>query len=187
MSTDADRWERIPPGPWPTVLIDPPWPQQVIGKFRRRHACPRAMPYPTLTVPQIASLPVPDLSGPGTHLWLWTTNAHLGAGLDLLARWGFRYMAPITWVKPSGFGAWWIHRTQTLLFAYRPPCRFMSKHHPTVIMAAATRHSRKPPAAYDLIEAVSPGPRLELFARPPVRPGWAAWGDEIEQPPTPNP
>jgi N6-adenosine-specific RNA methylase IME4 len=39
-------------------------------------------------------------------------------------------------------------------------------------------HSRKPDELYDIIEACSPGPFLELFARCP-RNGWSAWGDEI--------
>lgn len=39
-------------------------------------------------------------------------------------------------------------------------------------------HSEKPAASYDLIELVSLGPRLELFARGQPRLGWETWGDE---------
>lgn len=49
---------------------------------------------------------------------------------------------------------------------------------PSLILAPRTEHSRKPEAAYRAIEAVSPGPRLELFARR-QREGWDVWGDEI--------
>jgi N6-adenosine-specific RNA methylase IME4 len=38
-------------------------------------------------------------------------------------------------------------------------------------------HSRKPDEQYDLIEACSPGPYLELFARG-TRPNWSVWGNE---------
>lgn len=38
-------------------------------------------------------------------------------------------------------------------------------------------HSRKPDEIYDLIEACSPGPYLELFARF-RRGGWSQWGNE---------
>ena len=41
-------------------------------------------------------------------------------------------------------------------------------------------HSRKPDEQYELIEACSPGPYLELFARHP-RPGWTVWGDEADE------
>lgn len=39
------------------------------------------------------------------------------------------------------------------------------------------QHSRKPDGALDLIEIVSPAPRVELFARR-ARFGWDYWGDE---------
>jgi N6-adenosine-specific RNA methylase IME4 len=38
-------------------------------------------------------------------------------------------------------------------------------------------HSAKPEAFYDLVESVSPGPYLELFARR-QRLGWDTWGNE---------
>ncbi len=38
-------------------------------------------------------------------------------------------------------------------------------------------HSRKPDEIYHLIEACSPGPYLELFARF-LQPGWYQWGNE---------
>jgi len=38
-------------------------------------------------------------------------------------------------------------------------------------------HSAKPGEFYELVEAVTPGPRLELFARR-ARAGWDAWGDQ---------
>ena len=37
----------------------------------------------------------------------------------------------------------------------------------------------KPEEMYPIIERVSPGPYLELFARRP-QPNWDAWGNEIE-------
>jgi N6-adenosine-specific RNA methylase IME4 len=39
------------------------------------------------------------------------------------------------------------------------------------------QHSEKPEAFYDLVDRVSPGPRLELFARS-QRLGWDTWGNE---------
>lgn len=39
------------------------------------------------------------------------------------------------------------------------------------------RHSQKPEAFQDIVESVSPGPYLELFARR-ARPGWTVWGNE---------
>ena len=50
----------------------------------------------------------------------------------------------------------------------------------SVIRAPRTKHSAKPEEAHHLIERVSAGPRIELFART-TRPGWDVWGDEVPQ------
>jgi N6-adenosine-specific RNA methylase IME4 len=42
------------------------------------------------------------------------------------------------------------------------------------------KHSKKPEAFQDIVETVSPGPYLELFARRP-RIGWTVWGDDVVQ------
>jgi len=41
------------------------------------------------------------------------------------------------------------------------------------------KHSAKPEAFQDIVEQVSPGPYLELFARR-KRMGWSAWGNEVQ-------
>ena len=46
-------------------------------------------------------------------------------------------------------------------------------------------HSRKPDEQYDLIEACSPGPFLEMFARYPREAG-RAWGTEADDDITPR-
>ena len=40
-------------------------------------------------------------------------------------------------------------------------------------------HSRKPDEQYEIIEACSPGPYLELFARGERR-KWSVWGNQAE-------
>jgi len=40
-------------------------------------------------------------------------------------------------------------------------------------------HSRKPDEQYDIIEACSPGPFVELFGRG-ARKGWTTWGDQAD-------
>lgn len=49
----------------------------------------------------------------------------------------------------------------------------------SVLLHPRTEHSRKPDAFYtDVVEQVSPGPRLEMFARRP-RENWTVWGNEV--------
>ena len=48
------------------------------------------------------------------------------------------------------------------------------------LYAVGKVHSAKPEGFLDLVEATSPGPRLELFARR-QRLGWDTWGNEALQ------
>ena len=48
----------------------------------------------------------------------------------------------------------------------------------TWFVAQRREHSEKPELFQDLIERMSPGPRLELFARR-QRLGWTVWGNEV--------
>lgn len=164
-----------------TILADPPWAQELTGKWKRSNMRATELPYPTMTVDEIKALPVGDLADTGCHLWLWTTNQFLRAGFEVMEAWGFKYLAPITWVKPSGIGNYFIHRTQTILFGYKEKCQFpLERFKPTVLMATNPhKHSQKPEASYELIESVSPESRLELFARR-KRFGWDVWGNEVE-------
>ena len=137
--------------------------------------------YPTMSLQEIKNIPVAELADVGCHLWLWTTNQFLQCGFEVMESWGFKYLAPITWVKPSGIGNYFIHRTQTVLFGYKGKCVFpLARYQPTVVFATLPkRHSQKPTEIYELIESISPPPRLELFARN-KRDGWDCWGNEVE-------
>lgn len=134
-----------------------------------------------MTVDDIRRMSVGSLAADGAHLWLWTTNQFLHEGFHCLDAWGFKYLAPITWVKPSGCGNWFVSRTQTILFGYKGKCEFSrGRYEPTVLFSSCPRrHSAKPEESYQLIEKVSDEPRVELFARH-CRDGWDVWGNEVE-------
>lgn len=166
-----------------TILADPPWPLSMAGARKRAKegVKPASLAYPTMTVEQICAMSVAPLAAPECHLWLWTTNQHLEDGFKVMRAWGFKYLAPIHWIKASGQGNWFIHRTQTLLFGYRSRCIFpQARYLPNVFTSGdPVRHSQKPQESIALVESVSPPSRLELFARE-NRPGWDAWGNECE-------
>jgi hypothetical protein len=101
--------------------------------------------------------------------------------------WGFRYVSNIVWAKrrkdggPDGRGVGFYFRnvTEILLFGVKGSLRTLAPGRSQVNMIETRKreHSRKPDEQYDLIEACSPGPYLEMFARH-ARPGWSVWGDE---------
>ena len=172
------------------IVADPPWPFKGTGAWNNRRSTdpknngnrkPQRVAYPTMTHTAIEALPIAGMAEEDCHLWLWTDNTNLHAGFHVMQAWGFKYLAPIHWIKPAGCGMWWVHRTQTILFGYRGKCRFpLARFRPNLFTSSnPARHSEKPGEAFTLIESVSPGPRLELFARRP-RENWTVWGNEVE-------
>ena len=161
-----------------TIVIDPPWKQPMSGKWKNVY--PMELPYQTMSLDEIKSMPIADLAEAGCHLWLWTTNAFLRDGFDCMEAWGFKYLAPIHWIKPNGLGNWWQHRTQTILFGYYKKCQFnLERYLPNHFSAKVGKHSQKPSESYDLIERVSDPKRLDMFARS-QRQGWDVFGNEVE-------
>lgn len=162
------------------ILADPPWDIEQKGK---RGA---GIHYPLMDLAAIKGMPVGELAAEDAHLWLWVTNATLRHGYDVAEAWGFTVRSPLTWVKfRLGLGNYLRNSTEHLLFATRGRAPVQYRAQPTWIQAPVQDHSHKPEEQYALIERISPGPYLELFARrhPPHTPGrarWHVWGNEVE-------
>lgn len=172
--------------PFQTLLADPPWRfTNRTGKAAPEHR--RLSRYDTLTAGTIAAMPVCDVTADRAHCYLWVPNALLGDGLMVLQEWGFDYKSNLVWHKvradggPDGRGVGFYFRnvTELVLFGTRGKLRTLGPGRRQVNFLATRKreHSRKPDELYPIVEACSPGPYLELFARYP-RPGWSAWGDE---------
>lgn len=181
----VDPLPRIDGG-FATILADPPWRfANRTGKVAPEHR--RLDRYSTMTLEDIRLLPVAGCAAPNAHLYLWVPNALVPDGLAVMDAWGFRYVSNIVWAKrrkdggPDGRGVGFYFRnvTELILFGVRGAQRTLEPARSQVNMIETRKreHSRKPDEQYDLIEACSPGPRLELFARHP-REGWEVWGDE---------
>ncbi len=172
-----------------TILADPPWQfQNRTGKMAPEHK--RLTRYPTLTLREIMEIPVAQAAAESSHLYLWVPNALLPEGLEVMEAWGFKYKTNLVWQKvrkdglPDGRGVGFYFRntTELLLFGIKGSMRTLAPGRSQVnsIMSRKREHSRKPDEQYDIIEACSPSPYLELFARGP-RPKWAAWGNQAEE------
>ena len=180
---------RYAPCHYQCLLIDPPWPEHGGGKSKRgadRH-------YPLMSVRKIAALPVGELADPaGCHLWLWATGNYLADAIDCGRAWGLRYINFRPWVKaefggttglavpqPPGLGQYMRCDAEILLLFVRGKLPLPSYKPRQTIYAPRGRHSAKPLIAHEQIERMSPGPRIELFARQ-RREGWHAWGNEVQ-------
>lgn len=173
-----------------TILADPPW--QFVnrtGKIAPEHG--RLTRYPTLQVEEIAALPVERIAAPTAHLYLWCPNALLPDGFAVMKAWGFSYKSNIVWHKVRkdggsdgrGVGFYFRNVTELLLFGVRGKnARTLAPGRRQVNLLATRKreHSRKPDEQYKVIEACSPGPFLELFARG-SRKGWTTWGDQADE------
>ena len=184
----------LPDGQFATVLADPPWPYGDAGKKWAVIAKDRGqqrvndLTYETLTLPEIAGLPVRARAAKNAHLYLWTTNAFMREAHQVALRWGFVPKTIITWVKVKADGTpsmktgyYFRGATEHILFAVRGSLKLQTNRAiPTALLLPRVhQHSRKPDEVYDLIEECSPEPRLELFARR-AREGWTSWGDQVE-------
>jgi N6-adenosine-specific RNA methylase IME4 len=97
-----------------------------------------------------------------------------------LARgWGFEQKTILTWVKPRvGLGYYFRNNTEHVLFCVKGSLAPLTVPLRTAFNWAQGRHSEKPAGFYDLVESVSPGPYLDVFART-HRFNWDAFGNEV--------
>jgi N6-adenosine-specific RNA methylase IME4 len=172
-----------------TILADPPWQfTNKTGKVAPEHK--RLSRYQTLTTREIAELPVSAMADDISHLYLWCPNALLPDGLAVMKAWGFTYKSNLVWHKVRrdggsdgrGVGFYFRNVTELLLFGVRGRnARTLAPGRRQVNLLATRKreHSRKPDEQYVVIEACSPGPYLELFARG-TRAGWTTWGHQAD-------
>lgn len=188
METEAAQLPGLECRRYATILADPPWQfQNRTGKVAPEHR--RLRRYRTMSLDEIRSLPVGGHAAQTAHLYLWCPNALLPDGLEVMRAWGFQYKTNLVWYKvrkdggPDGRGVGFYFRnvTELLLFGVRGRMRTLApgRRQVNLLRSRKEEHSRKPEAMYELIEACSPGPYLELFARQ-RRDGWSQWGDELE-------
>lgn len=180
-----------------TIYADPPWQfQNRTGKVAPEHK--RLTRYETMTLGDIKALPVASIAGDKAHLYLWVPNALLPDGLAVLDAWGFEYKSNFIWEKirkdgePDGRGVGFYFRnvTEMLLFGIKKkssPNRTLApaRSQVNLIRTIKREHSRKPDEIIPIIEACSPGPRIELFARGD-RDGWTMWGNQASADYEPN-
>jgi N6-adenosine-specific RNA methylase IME4 len=172
----------LPLGPFTTIVADPPW-----ASMHQRSTYHRGKPerhYATMPTDEICALPVDDIAAPDAHLWVWGVNRLMEDAYRVVRAWGFTPMSLLTWCKRGpGMGYYLRNNTEHCIFATRgrpmvPNVKVMSSW----FEWPRLRHSEKPGQFFEIVETVSPGPYLEMFARR-TRPGWAAWGNDVQEAP----
>jgi N6-adenosine-specific RNA methylase IME4 len=194
----AQDLQQLPAGHFRTVLADPAWQfENRTGKVAPEHQ--RLRRYRTMSIDEICRLNVDRVMSETAHLYLWCPNALLPDGLVVMEAWGFTYKSNLVWHKVRrdggsdgrGVGFYFRNVTELLLFGVKGSSARTLEPGRRQVNFLETRkreHSRKPDEQYELIEACSPGPFLELFARaqeqadifPCRRQPWTRLGDEAD-------
>jgi N6-adenosine-specific RNA methylase IME4 len=125
MSDKASSWAPVPPQRYRTIVVDPPW-ELKAGPGFATNGPTRDLVYPTMTVEQIKSLSIREMSDNldgDAHLYLWTVNAWLRDAYDVARGWGFHPTQVIVWTKSTigtGLGGSWPSNVEFVLFCRRP-------------------------------------------------------------------
>lgn len=170
----------LPDGTYSTIVADPPWDIRT-GPDWGSNGPSRPLEYPTMSVEDIAALPVAERAAPNAHLYLWTINAYLSETYQIARAWGFEPSTLLTWCKPRhgiGLGGTYVLTTEHVLFCRRGSLGARERVDTSWFEWPRREHSVKPVEFFEMVERVSPGPYLELFARV-ERSGWDVWGNEV--------
>ena len=184
-------------GHYRVLLADPPWDfKNWSAKGEKKHA---KQHYNVMELMDIMTIPVAHLvHEEGAVCFMWTAAPYIPDSLTTLRCWGFKYKTMFPWVKmvkdmsKPAFGTGYILRSAaefvlvgTFAKAKKKDTKAARSQRNVVltveelsIFSRRRKHSEKPPEAFDLIEALYPGPYMELFARS-RRPGWDSWGDQL--------
>lgn len=174
-----------------TIVADPPWRIDLNRKTPHRRSGQKngrswavehvaQLTYPTMSDAEILALCPP--AADAAHLYLWTVNAKIEAAYQVARAWGFRPASLLTWAKTPmglGLGGTFCNTTEFCLFARRGTLPAKCRIPTTWWNWKRGKHSKKPEVFQDIIESVSPGPYLEMFARR-HREGWHVWGNEVD-------
>jgi len=172
---EEKRTRELPTGKYAVIYADPPWQYDNSGFNEAADN-----QYPTMPLDEICELPITDLADETTVLFLWATNPLLPEALKVLAAWGFEYKTNIAWIKDAGRGKGWYLKSkhELLLIGVKSETPHPIERPDSCFEAdRGSVHSRKPEKAYEIIESMYPGSKIELFSRV-ARNGWDSWGNE---------
>ena len=164
------------------IYADPPWDVKR-GPDWNSNGPSKPLPYPTMSIDQIKSLPIKEIADTKCHLYLWTINKYIRESYDVANAWGFNVSCMLTWCKPRhgiGIGGTFIQTTEYILFCRKGTLTAQKRIDTTWFEHKRLSHSEKPEMFRNMIVEVSGNlPRVELFARQKTE-GWDVWGNEVE-------
>ena len=165
------------------IYADPPWElKRGSPNLHAKNQGNRDLPYKTMTVDEIKSLPVNKIAEQNSVLFLWTTNKYIDKAYEVARAWGFKPSTMIVWCKkPKGRGLGGVYgiSTEYLLFCRKGSLKNQARFVSTWVEHKRLKHSQKPEVFRQLIIGCFSGASIELFARAKTK-DWDVWGNEVE-------
>ena len=172
-----------PTGQYATIVIDPPWPIDFTRFDRARRRIDGTLAelgYPTMSIAEIAALPLPELYGDDTLIYLWTIQKYLPTAMEIIRGWQAGYRYTMVWVKDGGYQVMGQPQGNcefVVVAAHGKPKPMDTKALNMAFYAPRAGHSVKPEEFYVMLWRVAPGPRLDMFSRREIE-GFDGWGNE---------
>ena len=185
-------------GHYGAIYADPPW----AYRGYVRDGVPQTTStqhYDTMTVEDLAKMPVHKLAAPDCALFMWGIPSHVPQAMWLAKQWGFNYSSKaFTWVKLNkrtiekkrlagdddayfmGMGHGTRRNTEDCWLFMRGNPKRLDRGVRELIVSPLRDHSRKPDEVYGRIERLVAGPYCELFGRN-QRTGWSTFGNQKDK------
>lgn len=176
-------FEGLKNGGYGAILADPPW-RFKLRSEKNLSKSPQGQ-YTCMDQRDLCGLPVSELAATDCIMIMWATWPMIEHALALMSAWGFTYKSGGAWAKQSSTGSKWSFGTGYIFRPASEPFIIGSRGMPVytsrsvrnLIVAPVREHSRKPDDMHSMVERLSSGPYLELFARQ-RKLGWDSWGNE---------
>jgi len=163
------------------IYADPAW------SYNDKQDTPQlggaAKHYDTMSVTEICSLPVNEISEKDSVLFLWVTSPLLEDAFTVIKSWGFKYKTSFVWDKVKhNMGHYNSVRHEFLLIATKGSCTPDNKtlYDSVQSIERNDNHSEKPIEFLNIIDDIyNYGNKLEMFCRNIKKDKWYGWGNEI--------
>lgn len=169
------------------LVSDPPWQFDDVlpgpGRGAEKH-------YEVMTLDEIKAFPLPRMQR-DSLLFLWRVSSQVEEAYQVVRAWGFVPKSEIVWLKQTdpvnarsrrhmGMGHSVRHEHESCIIATRGSPVIQDHSIRSTFEAPIGIHSAKPDLFYQIVQQLSFGPHVELFARK-VRPGWRQFGFEMAE------